>query len=385
MSRELQEIWGERFLNNYSAPAITLVSGRGAVVKDTAGKRYLDFIGGIAVNSIGHSHKRHISAIKKQAKKLVHTSNLYANEPTIQLARKLGSLSRRRSKVFFCNSGAEANEAAFKITRLAKKGVTVSLENSFHGRTMGALTLTGQKGKQVGFDPLVGNVRHIPLNDTKTLTQFADPLTAAFYEPIQGEGGVVDLDVDYLKKLESILHSQDAFTVADEVQTGIGRCGYWYLSEALELEPDVIVLAKGLAGGLPIGAIVVFERLFDVFTPGSHGSTFGGNPLATAAALSVISIIEEENLLENSRIRGEQIVINLNRSNFVHSISGAGLLRGLKLNEPIAKKLVSKSRELGLLINATSDDVIRLAPPLIVSKKQVDRACEILEQAVRQI
>lgn len=378
----LAAAWEENFTKNYSTPNIQLVKGKGVWVQDKNKKSYLDFISGIAVSSLGHSHPAVIKAVRKQLKLIAHTSNLFANEPALELAQALRSKTTRSAKVFFCNSGAEANEAAFKLTRLANEKKTLSLENSFHGRTMGALSLTGQVGKQKGFGPLVPGVDFIEPNNIENLISKSGDVGSIFFEPIQGEGGVVDLRMDFLEALATTAKNNGAYLVADEVQTGIGRCGYWYFSESLNLAPDVIVLAKGLAAGLPIGAILVFGELADRFTPGSHGSTFGGNPISCAAALSVIKTIEKENLLENARLRGEQIVRNLASNEKVVSISGAGLLRGIKLSSGNAKQVALKSQLAGLLVNAVSDDVIRLAPPLIVSEKQIDQASEILHKSI---
>ena len=372
-------------MNNYGTPSLKLVSGKGVWVKDSNNNKYLDFLGGIAVSALGHSHKNIVKAIKKQAKTILHTSNLYQNQPSLELAEKLRSLTKREAKLFFCNSGAEANEAALKLTRLANKNTTISLNNSFHGRTMGALSLTGQKSKQIGFEPLLENINFVEPNDLNDLAEKSKPgIGSIFFEPIQGEGGVVDLNYSFLQELRNTAENHKAFLVADEVQTGIGRCGYWFLSEAMNIEPDVIVLAKGLAGGLPIGAIMVFGELQNTFNPGNHGSTFGGNPLSCAAALAVLQTIEEQNLLENVRLRGEQLVRNLQIHPQVEKISGAGLLRGIHLSEPKAKNVVEKSQNNGLLVNAVNDFIIRLAPPLIVNEYEIDLACQKLVTAIEQ-
>lgn len=377
--------WQRNFLNNYGTPSLKLVSGKGVWVKDSNNNKYLDFLGGIAVSALGHSHKNIVKAIKKQAKTILHTSNLYQNQPSLELAEKLRSLTKREAKLFFCNSGAEANEAALKLTRLANKNTTISLNNSFHGRTMGALSLTGQKSKQIGFEPLLENINFVEPNDLNDLAEKSKPgIGSIFFEPIQGEGGVVDLNYSFLQELRNTAENHKAFLVADEVQTGIGRCGYWFLSEAMNIEPDVIVLAKGLAGGLPIGAIMVFGELQNTFNPGNHGSTFGGNPLSCAAALAVLQTIEEQNLLENVRLRGEQLVRNLQIHPQVEKISGAGLLRGIHLSEPKAKNVVEKSQNNGLLVNAVNDFIIRLAPPLIVNEYEIDLACQKLVTAIEQ-
>lgn len=380
---DLVKRWSNAFLSIYGTPEIQLVSGSGVVVKDSKNKKYLDFVSGIAVSSLGHSHPAVLKAIKDQSKKLVHTSNLYLNEPSLKLAEKLQSLSKRKSKIFFCNSGAEANEAALKITRINKAGVALSLENSFHGRTFGALSLTGQKAKQAGFEPLVPGIEFLQANQKNHLKNFEDrEVSSIFFEPIQGEGGVVDLDLDYLQRLQNFTQQKKSFLVADEVQTGIGRSGYWFMSEALGLTPDVVVLAKGLAAGLPIGAIMVFGDLAEGFNPGSHGSTFGGNPLSCAVGLAVIETIEKYNLLENSRLRGEQFINNLSGHNNIEKISGSGLLRGISLNQPVAKSVVAEAQKSGLLLNALSDSVVRIAPPLIINKKQIDTASEIIVKAL---
>lgn len=382
---EITPSWQRNFLNNYGTPSLKLVSGKGVWVKDSNNNKYLDFLGGIAVSALGHSHKNIVKAIKKQAKTILHTSNLYQNQPSLELAEKLRSLTKREAKLFFCNSGAEANEAALKLTRLANKNTTISLNNSFHGRTMGALSLTGQKSKQIGFEPLLENINFVEPNDLNDLAEKSKPgIGSIFFEPIQGEGGVVDLNYSFLQELNNTAKNHKAFLVADEVQTGIGRCGYWFLSEAMNIEPDVIVLAKGLAGGLPIGAIMVFGELQNTFNPGNHGSTFGGNPLSCAAALAVLQTIEEQNLLENVRLRGEQLVRNLQIHPQVEKISGAGLLRGIHLSEPKAKNVVEKSQNNGLLVNAVNDFIIRLAPPLIVNEYEIDLACQKLVTAIEQ-
>ncbi|MGA0733547.1 MAG: acetylornithine transaminase [Candidatus Nanopelagicales bacterium] len=380
---ELITRWKHSFIGNYGTPDIQIVSGSGVYVKDSNNKKYLDLVSGIAVSSLGHSHPAVVKAIKVQSKKLIHTSNLYINEPSLKLAEKLQSLSKRKSRIFFCNSGAEANEAALKITRLNKSGLALSLENSFHGRTFGALSLTGQKAKQAGFEPLVPGIEFLQANQKNQLANFQEnEVSSLFFEPIQGEGGVVDLDFDFLESLKVFTKEKNAYLVADEVQTGIGRSGYWFMSESLGLDPDVIVLAKGLAAGLPIGAIMVFGDLVDGFSPGTHGSTFGGNPLSSAVAFAVIETIEKYSLLENSRLRGEEFVRNLSGHKAIKKISGSGLLRGIYLQLPVAKQVVAKAQESGLLLNALSDSIIRIAPPLIIKKKQIDIACEIIDKAL---
>lgn len=380
---EFQDKWEKHLLNNYGTPSLKIVKGKGVWVKDSHGRSYLDFLSGIAVSSLGHSHPAIIESVQKQVKILSHTSNFYAHESVLSLAEKLTSKTDRKAKVFFCNSGTEANEAAFKLTRLATNKPALSLNNSFHGRTMGSLSLTGQIAKQKGYEPMVPGVIFTEPNDLADLrAKTNQDIGSIFFEPIQGEGGVVDLSDEYLKGLNTIAKTKNAYLVADEVQTGIGRCGYWFLSEGLELEPDVIVLAKGLAGGLPIGAILVFGDLIDIFQPGSHGSTFGGNPISCAAALSVIETIEKQNLLENARLRGEQLVRNLASNISMNGISGAGLLRGVHLIEPKAKKVVEIAQSKGLLINSVSENILRLAPPLIVNSYQIDRASEILVKSI---
>lgn len=378
---DLEAKWNSAFLANYSTPEIQIVSGKGLELKDSDGKKYLDFVAGIAVSALGHSHPAIVKAIKKQSKLILHTSNLYANEPSLRLAEKLQSLTKRKAKIFFCNSGAEANEAALKLTRLKKSGATLSLLNSFHGRTFGALTLTGQISKHEGFEPLLPGIEYLQANNSLELENYLErEISSIFFEPIQGEGGVIDLKSEYLSNIANLAKSKKASLVADEVQTGMGRCGHWFLSEGLGINPDVIVLAKGLAGGLPIGAIMVFDELAESFKPGSHGSTFGGNPLACAVGLSVIKTIEEENLLQNAKLRGEQLVRNLSGHNLIEKITGAGLLRGVYLQKAVAKDVAKKAQNSGILINAISDSVIRIAPPLVVTRSQVDKASEIISK-----
>ncbi|MGB5795375.1 MAG: acetylornithine transaminase, partial [Mycolicibacter algericus] len=278
----LQDRWSAVMMNNYGTPPLALVSGQGAVVTDEAGKDYLDLLGGIAVNLLGHRHPAVIEAVTTQLNTLGHTSNLYATEPGVALAEGLVDQLGAPARVFFCNSGAEANEAAFKLTRLTGKTKIVAADGAFHGRTMGSLALTGQPDKRAPFEPLPGDITHVPYGDTKALAEAVDSATAAvFLEPIMGEGGVVVPPAGYLAEARGITAAYGALLVFDEVQTGVGRTGAFYAHQHDGITPDIVTLAKGLGGGLPIGACLAVGAAADLLTPGSHGSTFGGNPVCT--------------------------------------------------------------------------------------------------------
>ena len=294
----LQERWSGVMMDNYGTPALALASGDGAVVTDVDGKSYVDLLGGIAVNILGHRHPAVIEAVTRQLNTLGHTSNLYATEPGIALAEALVGLLGAEARVFFCNSGTEANEVAFKITRLTGRTKLVAAQGAFHGRTMGSLALTGQPAKQEPFAPLPGDVTHIPYGDAEALAAAVDDTTAAvFLEPIMGEGGVVVPPAGYLVAAREITAKHGALLVLDEVQTGMGRTGAFFAHQHDGVTPDIVTLAKGLGGGLPIGACLAIGATADLLTPGLHGSTFGGNPVCTAAALAVLKVLTDDDLI----------------------------------------------------------------------------------------
>ena len=370
-SAELLERWQRSMMNNYGTPNIALVRGAGARVWDADGREYLDLVGGIAVNALGHAHPAVVQAVAKQVAELGHTSNLAAHPRTIELAERLLALAGRDGRVFFANSGAEANEAAFKISRLTGRVGVVAAEIGFHGRTMGALALTGQPAKQDPFRPLPGEVTFVPFGDADALTYAVDQGTAAiFLEPIQGEGGVIPAPSGYLAHAQDTAATVGALFVLDEVQTGIGRTGRWFAHLGQALTPDVITLAKGLGGGLPIGATIAFGASGDLLGPGSHGSTFGGNPVSAAAALAVLDTIERDGLLARVSDLGTSLKRDL-ATGPVAEVRGEGLLLGMVLSEPIAPAVEAAARAAGVLVNAIGSNVVRIAPPLVITDEDV--------------
>ena len=377
--------WNNIFLNNYGTPAIELVEGEGVIVKDSQGNIYLDFLSGIAVNSLGHAHPVIIEAVSDQIKKLSHTSNFYANEPAIKLAEKLIAITNFDAKVFFCNSGTEANEAAIKLSRRTGKKQLIAANNSFHGRTMGSLSITGQSAKQKPFEPLIGEVRFIDINTKSGVRKIKRKTAAVFLESIQGEGGVTPCDDDFLQSVRNKTIKSKTLLVMDEVQTGLGRTGKWFGYEESGIKPDVITLAKGLGGGLPMGAMLVTGEAKELFEPGQHGSTFGGNPIVARAALATIEFIEKENLLENATNMGQLLIKSISQIDEVTEVRGRGLLLGVGLKNIAAKDVELECRKLGLLLNAVNEKTLRLAPALIVNIEQVKRCAEIIEDAIKKV
>jgi acetylornithine aminotransferase len=377
--------WNNIFLNNYGTPTIELVEGEGVVVKDSQGNIYLDFLSGIAVNALGHAHPAVIDAVSKQIRKLSHTSNFYANEPAINLAEKLIAISNLDAKVFFCNSGAEANEAAIKLSRRTGKKSLIAANNSFHGRTMGSLSITGQLAKQKPFKPLLSDVQFIDINSKSGVRKIKRKTAAVFLESIQGEGGVTPCTNEFLKAVRAKTIKTKSLLVMDEVQTGLGRTGQWFGYENAGITPDVVTLAKALGGGLPMGAILVSGDAKELFEPGQHGSTFGGNPVVASAALATIDVIEKENLLENSLNMGELLIKLINQIEGVTEVRGRGLLLGVELTELAAKDVELECRKMGLLLNAVTEKTLRLAPALIVNFEQVKRCSEIIDDAIKSV
>ncbi len=375
-SQQWTSRWQAVMSNNYGTPPVVVVRGQGCWVWDADGKKYLDMVAGIAVNALGHAHPAIRSAVAAQMDEYGHVSNLAAHPVGIELAERLIELSGRPGRVFFCNSGAEANEAAFKVARLAGAGEMLAAQGSFHGRTMGALSLTGQPAKREPFEPLVPGVRFFDYGTVPEMTGAA----ALIVEPIQGEAGVVTPPAGYLAKLKQVTLASAALLIADEVQTGIGRTGRWFASEGAE--PDLVSLAKGLGAGLPIGALLSFGEASDLLAPGHHGSTFGGNPVACAAALAVLQEIQTEDLLSNARDLGARMTQGLQRSDRVAEVRGEGLLLGVVLRHPHAKAVEQACRDEGLLVNAIGDDVIRMAPALNLTAEQADTAVSILGEAL---
>jgi acetylornithine aminotransferase len=371
----LQDRWQAVMMNNYGTPPLALVSGDGAVVTDTDGREYLDLLGGIAVNLLGHRHPAVIEAVTAQLNTLGHTSNLYATEPGIALAEALVGHLGTQARAFFCNSGTEANEVAFKITRLTGKTKIVAAEGAFHGRTMGSLALTGQPTKQAPFEPLPGHVVHVPYGDVAALEAAVDDETAAvFLEPIMGEGGVVVPPAGYLVAAREITTKHGALLVLDEVQTGVGRTGAFFAHQHDGITPDVVTLAKGLGGGLPIGACLAIGATGDLLTPGLHGSTFGGNPVCTAAALAVLKTLAGDDLIARAGVLGKTLSHGIEELGhpLVERVRGKGLLQGIVLTAPSAKVVETAARDAGFLVNAAAPEVVRLAPPLIITEGQIE-------------
>ena len=377
--------WNNIFLNNYGTPAIELVAGEGVIVKDSQGSIYLDFLSGIAVNSLGHAHPVIIEAVSDQIKKLSHTSNFYANDPSIKLAEKLIAITNFDAKVFFCNSGTEANEAAIKLSRRTGKKQLIAAHNSFHGRTMGSLSITGQLAKQKPFEPLIGDVNFIDINTKSGVRKIRRKSAAVFLESIQGEGGVTPCNDEFLQSVRSKTIKTKTLLVMDEVQTGLGRTGNWFGYEKSRIKPDVITLAKGLGGGLPMGAMLVTGEAKELFEPGQHGSTFGGNPVVASAALATLNFIEKEDLLNNATNMGQLLIKLITQIEGVTEVRGRGLLLGVGLKDVMAKDVELECRKLGLLLNAVNEDTLRLAPALIVNIDQVKRCAEIIDDAIRNI
>ncbi|MGU3501817.1 acetylornithine transaminase [Mycobacterium sp. C31M] len=371
----LQTRWEAVMMNNYGTPPLALVSGDGAVVTDESGKTYLDLLGGIAVNLLGHRHPAIIEAVTAQLNTLGHTSNLYATEPGIALAEKLVGQLGYPARAFFCSSGTEANEVAFKITRLTGRTKVIAAEGGFHGRTMGSLALTGQPAKRAPFEPLPGQVTFVPYGDVAALKDAVDDQTAAvFLEPIMGEGGVVVPPPGYLAAAREITTAAGALLVLDEVQTGIARTGAFYAHQHDGITPDIVTLAKGLGGGLPIGACLAIGATADLLTPGMHGSTFGGNPISTAAANAVLDTVAAQDLVARAGAAGKTISTGVEALDhpLVDHVRGKGLLIGIALNQDAAKSVEDAARAAGFLVNAAAANLVRLAPPLIITDDQID-------------
>ncbi len=393
-TEELKDFAAKYLMQTYARQPISIVRGRGAKVYDMEGREYIDFVGGIAVNILGHGHPDLVQAIQRQAAQLIHVSNLYYTEPQVRLAQMLVDHSCA-DRVFFCNSGAEANEAAIKLARRygyekhgANRFEIITMKNSFHGRTLATLTATGQEKVQKGFEPLVPGFVYAPFNDLAAIESLVtDKTTAIMLEPIQGEGGVHVADQAYLKNLRELCTQKDILLIFDEVQTGMGRTGTLFAYEQLGVEPDIMTLAKGLGGGMPIGACLAKDAVAAVFTAGTHASTFGGNPLACAAGLAVCRILIEGRVLEQARRMGDYLSKGLadfkDRHRAVRDVRGLGLLQGLEV-EIDAKAVVADCLTRGVLVNATSERVLRFVPPLIITQTEIDRVLEILSSIFNQ-
>ena len=382
-------------MNTYTRLPVTFVKGKGVWLWDDQDKRYLDALAGIAVCGLGHCHPKFVKAISEQAGMLIHTSNLYHIDKQEKLANKLAVLSGM-NKAFFCNSGAEANETAIKLARLYghNKGINlptiIVMEQSFHGRTMATLTATDSRKVQAGFEPLLTGFARVPFNDLEAITQMAvhnKNVVAILVEPYQGEGGINVPQVDYLKDLRQICDENDWLLMLDEVQCGIGRSGKWFAFQHSGIVPDVMTLAKGLGSGVPIGACLAGNMAEEVFKPGNHASTFGGNPLACTAAITTLDIIEEENLMSNAMEQGDFIrktfQTQLGNVEGVMQIRGQGLMIGIELSKPCGN-LVKDALKQGLLINVTLDKVVRLLPPLVIKRSEAEQIVNIVSTLIKE-
>ena len=365
-----QDEYSAKIMKSAALPSRELVRGEACYVWDDTGAKYLDFLAGIAVNALGHAHPVLVDAVSRQIATVAHVSNYFANPPQLELAARLTRLTGG-DRVYFCNSGAEAIEAAIKLARRTGRPRIIALNNSFHGRTMGSLSLTGKPALREPFEPLVPNVEHIDSTIEALERAIGPDVAAVVIEPIKGEAGVIDLPEGYLAAARDITARHGALLILDEIQTGAGRTGTWWAFQQAGIVPDAIAVAKGIGGGVPIGALVTFGAASDLFTAGQHGSTFGGNPLATAASNAVLGEIERAGLVDNAAARGEQLRAAIAGLPLVDEVRGRGLLIGVGLTDDVAPSVVAKALELGLIINAPNDTSIRIAPPLIIGDAEI--------------
>ena len=379
--------WQRVIQDNYGTPTIELVSGKGSIVKDANGDTYLDFLAGIATNVLGHAHPAIVKSVSKQIATLGHVSNFYAHPNVLDLAERLQKLTGDKSaRVFFCNSGAEANEAALKLSRKTGKYKVVATQEAFHGRTMGALSLTGQPSKRNPFKPLIKGIKHVPFGDSAAMKRAITKKTAmVIVEPIMGEAGVIVPPFGYLKQLREMCNQHGVLLVFDCVQTGMGRTGTWFGYEDEKIRPDVITLAKGLGGGLPLGAMITLGSQCPQFEPGEHGTTFGGNPVAAAAGLAAIELITKNRLMVSAKSFEKRLKIKLEAVRGVTEVRGRGLLIGVGLDGDYAKELAGLLANRGVLVNAPNADTIRIAPALIISKVQIDKFITVFTQCMQEV
>jgi acetylornithine/N-succinyldiaminopimelate aminotransferase len=384
----LAERYSQSIMNTFGAPKRVLVRGEGAYLWDADGKKYLDLLGGIAVNCLGHAHPFVVSAVTSQLATLGHVSNFFASAPQVALAEKLLSLFDAEGKVFFTNSGTEANEAAFKITRKTGRTKIVSAVGAFHGRTMGALAITWKPAYREQFAPLPGDVTFVPYGDAAALAAAVDDETAAVVlEPIQGENGVVVPPAGYLAEARRITSEHGALLWLDEIQTGVGRTGEWFAFQAEGISPDIVTVAKGLGAGIPIGACLGFGAAADLLQPGNHGTTFGGNPVAAIAGLAVLTVIERDGLLANVSAVGNHLVSSVEALGhpLIAGVRGRGLLLAIELTKPVSDQVAALALEAGFIINNPIPEALRLAPPYILSKADVDSFVAALPALLDQV
>lgn len=373
--------WPEVLMNNYGTPPVELVSGEGTTVVDSEGRHHLDLLAGIAVNALGHAHPAITAAVTEQIQQLGHVSNLFASAPVVEAAGRLQELlgAGESTRVFFCNSGGEANEAAFKLARLTGRSRVLAAVDGFHGRTMGSLALTGQPDKRKPFEPLPTGVEFYPYGDLDYLTKMVETnpsdTAAIILEPIQGETGVIPAPEGFLTGVRKLCDTHGILMIVDEVQTGVGRTGDFFAHQHEGVTPDVVTMAKGLGGGLPIGATLATGKAAELFAPGAHGTTFGGNPVACAAANAVLKIVDEQ-FCADVAAKGRRFTAALNKLDAVAEVRGRGLMLGVVLNAPVAKEAVKLGFDHGLILNAPAADVIRLTPPLVITEDEIDTAVD---------
>lgn len=386
-SKELKKRWESAMQSTYTTPGLLISSARGSRLKDAAGNEYLDLLGGIATNALGHNHPKIVSAVTKQIRKFSHLSNIYGHQPGIDLAEKLIKMTGDdNARVYFCNSGTEAVEAAIKLSRLTGRKQIISAIGSFHGRTMGSLSLTAQPSKQRPFLPLLPKVKHVSYGDLKSLRKRISKKTAmVILEPIMGEAGVVVPPAGYLKAVRELCDKFGVLLVFDCVQTGMGRTGTWFGYEDEGIKPDVITIAKGIGGGLPLGAMITIGIDKNLFLPGSHGSTFGGNPIACAAANAVISEISKKRLLTSNRRKGQLFINSLQSLSEVKEARGKGLLVGIEFHKSQAKIVAKRLEELGYLVNAVNESVLRLAPSYLITDLEIKKFVQALKTVLEGV
>ena len=373
-NNDYKQLWSENLMSNYSVPSITLVKAKGCVVQDADGVKYLDMLGGIATSILGHAHPAVVTAVNRQIKTVSHVSNFYSHPNAIELAQILVRFTGKKdSRVFFAQSGAEANEAAIKLSRKTGRTRIVAMDGSFHGRTMGSLSLTGQSAKKVAFTPLLKNIKHIPFGDIKKARRAINSRTAmVIIEPIMGEAGVIVPPENYLKEIREICTAHGVLLAIDAVQTGIGRTGQWFGYEYSGITPDVITVAKGLGAGLPLAAMIAVGKSPQLFVPGDHGSTFGGNPVTTAASIAAIKWIEKNKILSKCKNDFKYISAALRSTPGIAEVRGAGLLIGIELSNQNSSEIAQLLQNSGVLVNAANPNTIRIAPALNISKKEID-------------
>jgi len=386
-NKDFADLWSQNLMSNYAVPSITLVKGKGSIVFDADGKKYIDMLGGIATNILGHSHPAVVSAVNRQIKTLSHVSNFYSHPNAIELAQILVRLTGdKQSRVFFAQSGAEVNEAAIKLSRKTGRTRIVAMTGSFHGRTMGSLSLTGQISKKIAFAPLLKNVKHVPFGDVKRARRAINSRTAmVIVEPIMGEAGVIVPPLNYLKELRVACTKNGALLVIDAVQTGIGRTGQWFGYEYSGIKPDVITVAKGLGAGLPLAAMIAVGKTSQLFEPGDHGSTFGGNPVTTAASIAAIKWIEKNKTLAKCKADFKYLSSNINSIPGVSEVRGAGLLVGIALQKNISSEVAEALQVKGFLVNAANPNTIRIAPALNISMKELNQFVKALKEAMSDV